>query len=185
MEMQQRSQNRRRKLVVNKPMQGRMMLSMALIPGAALIGVAILTAIYASRITREALATDSDLPDVMPLFYLVIAFEVVAGFIMVINSLRVSHTVAGPAYRICKSIERIRGGDLAFKVTLRKGDHLTEVRDEMNKLLDWLNENPPAGCTTRAMAAAQEAAQEPASTGEGAAPSTETAAAAAGTGQRS
>lgn len=167
--MQQRSQNRRRKLVVNKPMQGRMMLSMALIPAAALIGIAILTAIYASRVAEEALATDTELPDMMPLFYLVIAFEVMAGFIMVVNSLRVSHTVAGPAYRICKSIERIRNGDIAFKVTLREGDHLTEIRDELNHLLDWLNANPPTGVTTREMAAAQAKA---AAEAEAAAPAT-------------
>lgn len=169
--MEQRTQNRRRKLVVNKPMQGRMMLSMALIPAAALIGIAILTAIYASRVTDEALATDSELPNLMPLFYLVIAFEVMAGVIMVINSLRVSHTVAGPAYRICKGIERMRGGDLSFKVSLRNGDHLTEIRDELNKLLDWLNENPPQGCVTRAMAAAK-AASEAASGADAAATAT-------------
>jgi len=45
-------------------------------------------------------------------------------------------------------------------VNLREGDHLVEIRDELNKLLDWLNQNPPPNCVTRVMAAAQAASGE-------------------------
>jgi hypothetical protein len=86
----------------------------------------------------------------------VIAFELVAAVFLMINSLKISHRVAGPSYRICKSLERIRSGDLAFAVNLRKGDHLGEIRDELNKLLDWLNDLAPPGCVTRAQAAQRE-----------------------------
>jgi hypothetical protein len=48
-------------------------------------------------------------------------------------------------YRINESIKRIRQGDISFRVTLRKGDHLTDIAEELNKLLDWLNANPPQG----------------------------------------
>jgi hypothetical protein len=148
------TRNRRRKLIVNGPMQGRMMLNMALLPAVAMAVIAVFTAIYCSRLIGEAMEVDQDLPNLMPLFYLVITVEMMAAVIMFHSSLMASHRVAGPAYRICKSLERIRSGDLAFAVTLRKGDHLTEVKDEVNKLLDWLNQNPPPGCTTRAMATA-------------------------------
>ena len=151
---------RRRTLVVNRPMQSRLVLNMALVPAIALAGIAVFTGIYCTRLMDQAIAMDSELPALMPLFYLVIAFELMAAVFMLVNSLKVSHKVAGPAYRICKSLERIRAGDLAFKIELRRGDHLTEVKDELNKLLDWLNENPPAGCVTRAMAAHRDAATD-------------------------
>lgn len=145
--------NRRRQLVVNRPMQGRLILSMALAPALLLTALAVFTAIYCTWVMDEALATDADVPNTMPLFYLVLGFELLGGFFLLFHSLRASHRVAGPAYRICKSLERIRSGDLAFTVNLRKGDHLTEVRDELNRLLDWLNDNPPPGCVTRTMQA--------------------------------
>jgi hypothetical protein len=165
------TQNRRKKLVVNKPLQSRLILGMALMPAVGLALIAVLTAVWCTRVMDEAMASDAELPNLMPLFYLVILFEVLAGATLLFNSLKVSHRVAGPAYRIVRSLERIRAGDLTFTVKLRDGDHLTDVRDELNKLLDWLNENPPPGAITRAMAVAlaAEAAstngtQEPAST---------------------
>jgi hypothetical protein len=148
------TQNRRKKLVVNKPLQSRLILGMALMPAVGLALIAILTAVWCTRVMDEAMASDAELPNLMPLFYLVIVFEVLAGATLLFNSLKVSHRVAGPAYRICRSLERIRAGDLTFTVKLRDGDHLTDVRDELNKLLDWLNENPPQGAVTRAMAVA-------------------------------
>jgi hypothetical protein len=153
--MSRHSHERRRQLVVNKPMQSRLILSMALMPAIALAAIAVLTAVWCSRTMEEAYANDTELPNLSPLFYLVVAFELIAALYLMVNSLKVSHRVAGPAYRICKSLERIRNGDLAFTVGLRKGDHLTEIRDEMNLLLDWLNANPPKGCITRAMAQQQ------------------------------
>lgn len=144
---------RRKQLVVNRPMQGRLILNMALLPAIALGGIAVFTGVYCTRLMDQAIAMDTELPALMPLFYLVIAFELLAAIFLMVNSLKISHKVAGPAYRICKSIERIRGGDLAFSLELRKGDHLTTIKDELNKLLDWLNDNPPAGCVTRRMAA--------------------------------
>ncbi len=147
---------RRKQLVVNRPMQGKLVLNMALLPAIALAGIAVFTGIYCSRLMDQAIAMDSELPGLMPLFYLVIAFELLAAVFLMANSLKISHKVAGPAYRICKALERIRAGDLAFTMQLRKGDHLTEIKDELNKLIDWLNENPPAGSVTRKMAAERE-----------------------------
>lgn len=155
--MPSHTHERRKQLVVNRPMQSRLVLNMALLPAIALAGIAAFTGVYCARLVEEAAVTDSELPALMPLFYLVIAFELLAAIFLLINSLKISHKVAGPAYRICKSLERIRSGDLAFNLQLRKGDHLTEIKDEVNRLLDWLNENPPAGCVTRTMATQRQA----------------------------
>lgn len=68
--------------------------------------------------------------------------------VVVLQASRVAHRVAGPEYRLCQSLQRIRGGDLSFRIHLRKGDMLTGLAQECNELLDWLNRCPPAGCRT-------------------------------------
>lgn len=56
--------------------------------------------------------------------------------------------VAGPEYRLRHAMQRIRTRDVGFRVSLRRGDLLTGLARECNELLDWLNENPPAGVRT-------------------------------------
>lgn len=145
--MSKPTQNRRKQLVVDPRMQGRMVFRMAGLPAIAMAGIAAFTGVYCQTVMDEARMFDSDMPDLMPLIWLVIAFEVFAAAILIYHSLRISHTVAGPAYRIQKSLERIRSGDISFTVNLRKGDQLTNLRDELNLLLGWLREHPPEGVT--------------------------------------
>ncbi len=147
--------------MINPAMQGRIVFRMAAVPAAVLAGIAVFTGVYCADVLQEARALDEELPDLMPLIWLVMAFELVAACLLVMHALRLSHTIAGPAYRIAKSLQRIRTGDFAFRVQLRKGDHLTELRDEMNLLLDWLQQNPQhAPATGAAPTAAESAAPE-------------------------
>lgn len=162
--MARSNHNRRKQLIVNPRMQGRMVMGMAALPAVAIAGIAVFTGVYCSHVMEEALQLDSELPDLMPLIWLVISFEVFSAGILLVSSLKISHTIAGPAYRIQKSLERIRSGDISFRVKLRKGDHLTEVRDELNRLLDWLQEHPPTGIEPSAKAAATTTSVEPAAT---------------------
>lgn len=70
---------------------------------------------------------------------------VVAGLsLLVMQHQRLCHHLQGPEQRLRGALQRIREGDLAFRVTLRKGDLLAPLADECNELLDWLNRNPPA-----------------------------------------
>jgi len=150
------NRERRTKWLINPAMQGRIVFRMAAIPAAALAGIAVFTGLYCADVLEEARALDQELPDLMPLIWLVMAFELVAACLLVMHALRLSHTIAGPAYRIGKSLERIRTGDFTFRVQLRKGDHLTELRDEMNLLLAWLEQNPPRPKDAEPAAAATE-----------------------------
>ena len=68
--------------------------------------------------------------------------------VVVGRSFRLASRVAGPEHRLILSLRRIRSGDLSFRIHLRKGDLLTGLADECNALLDWLNDNPPAGTRT-------------------------------------
>jgi hypothetical protein len=162
--MSEHVQNRRRKMVVNKLLQGRLVLNISLFPILGLVAAIIAAAVFCTALMHEEALAETDAPSMVPLFYLVLAFELLAGGFFVFSALRESHRIAGPAYRICESLKRMREGDVSFTVTLRPGDRLTEVRDEVNLLLDRLNENPPPGFVTRSTAAQKTQQQAPGAT---------------------
>lgn len=56
--------------------------------------------------------------------------------IVFVVSVMYSHQIAGPAYKLEKSIERITGGDLTFEVSLRRNDNLKELASALNGLLE-------------------------------------------------
>jgi hypothetical protein len=152
--MTQHYQNRRRRLVVNGPVQARLILSTTMLPAVTLGLVAVMTAIWCKNITDQATAAGIELPDLMPFFWALVAFEIGAAIFLVGASLRASLRVVGPVVNICRSLGRIRTGDLDFAVKLREGDFLGEIETEINLLLDWLNQNPPPGSRTRSKATA-------------------------------
>ncbi|MFA6029874.1 MAG: methyl-accepting chemotaxis protein [Elusimicrobiota bacterium] len=58
--------------------------------------------------------------------------------IMFVLSLFVSHRIAGPIYRFERSTQTIATGDLTHRVSLRTGDDLMELQDEMNAMVSAL-----------------------------------------------
>lgn len=46
-----------------------------------------------------------------------------------------SHRIAGPAFRLEKSVQRIVAGDYDFAIQLRKKDYLKHVADDLNELI--------------------------------------------------
>src|SRR5215207_5705095 len=46
----------------------------------------------------------------------------------------ISHKVAGPLYRFEKSARAVAAGDLTHRVLLRKGDELTDLQGDFNKM---------------------------------------------------
>jgi hypothetical protein len=78
----------------------------------------------------------------------VVAFFAAAAGAIVLQCVRLASRVAGPEYRLRRAMQRIRGHDVGFRVSLRRGDLLSGLARECNDLLDWLNENPPEGVRT-------------------------------------
>lgn len=58
--------------------------------------------------------------------------------IMFLVSLFVSHRFAGPIFRFERSAQQIATGDLTHRVSLRTGDDLVELQDEMNAMVTSL-----------------------------------------------
>src|SRR5690606_1252387 len=138
----------RRILLVNEPLQKRVILAVAALPTVGLAACGLLVAAFCRDLLVEATERDVELPTLVPLFLAILGFTLAVAALVVFQALRFSHRIAGPAYRLVKSRERIRSGDICFRVILRRGDHLSEVAAELNNLLDWLNENPPPGVKT-------------------------------------
>lgn len=53
-------------------------------------------------------------------------------------SILISHKIAGPAYNICRSINRMMKGNFDFTVQLRQSDYLKQIADHLNDLLSYL-----------------------------------------------
>ncbi len=51
-----------------------------------------------------------------------------------------SHRIAGPIYRIKKTLDEISKGDYAKRLHLRKTDELKDVADSINRAIDKLEE---------------------------------------------
>lgn len=112
----------------------------------AMVVVIVAIAIFCHGEVRAAVAGEP--VDVTTLFVPFAALFVVASAVVVVfQSLHVANRVVGPEQRIVQSLRRMRHGDLAFRVHLRRGDLLTPVARECNELLEWLNENPPPGAS--------------------------------------
>ncbi|MFH1726137.1 MAG: methyl-accepting chemotaxis protein [Elusimicrobiota bacterium] len=78
-------------------------------------------------------------PGMMPLLFKVIKMGVVKLIIflgiMGVVTLFVSHRWAGPIYRFERSARAIATGDLTHRVSLRTGDELMELQDEINAMV--------------------------------------------------
>lgn len=48
----------------------------------------------------------------------------------------ISNQIAGPIYKLKKTIQRVLAGEKDAKVVFRKGDYFAELADEMNKLIE-------------------------------------------------
>ena len=116
----------------------------ALVLVASILGVAW----FCRGLLKEAERVDMDLPSLLPLFGGVFGITLVACFLVVTQAVRLSRRLGGPTLRVITGMQRARAGDLSFRLHLRRGDYLSEIAFEFNRVLDWLNENPPEGART-------------------------------------
>jgi hypothetical protein len=77
---------------------------------------------------------------------------VVGGFlgacagVAVLQARRLGRLVAGPELRLCRSLRRMRSGDVDFRIKLRSGDLLSGLAEECNELLACLRQAKVSQC---------------------------------------
>lgn len=117
------------------------MVAPGLLMAASLVGLAA----YCHALLAEAVAGQATTVGGFGFWVAVGGFFAACVGAIVWQCLRLAGRVAGPEYRLRRALQRIRAHDVAFRVTLRRGDLLTGLARECNELLDWLNQNPPVG----------------------------------------
>jgi hypothetical protein len=111
---------------------------------AAVVAVALLC----RQLLVDAAAGDAVPAAVVPFYAAGACFLLAALAVVILQSMRVAQRVTGSQQRLVEGLRRIRAGDLAFRIHLRRGDLLTDLAHECNALLDWLNASPPEGART-------------------------------------
>lgn len=56
-----------------------------------------------------------------------------------ILSIFLSHRIAGPLYRLRKSLEEVARGNFDQRITFRKADHFMELQDAFNDMIQHLS----------------------------------------------
>ena len=136
--MKRKTPNRRKTLVVNKEIQDRIVLKVSLFPMLALLVGAFAVMILSTQIKAEAAEAAAYLPSTGLFLFSVVGFVAVFGIILIRQAKIFSNQIAGPIYRICKSLQEVRAGNTDLRIQLREGDFNTEIADEINLLLDWM-----------------------------------------------
>jgi methyl-accepting chemotaxis protein len=140
--------NRRKSVIVDASAQTRMILGISVLPLCVMLIAAVAMWFFGNRLFEEAKDSNADLPSLGVLTMIQYLFVVTTGALAVIQAVRYSNRVVGPAVRIKRSLQQIRAGDLDTPIKLRKGDALTDVADELNRLMEHLRRNAPAKTPT-------------------------------------
>jgi hypothetical protein len=163
--------DRRQQIVVNKPLQSRVLRDFCWLPVTAMTGQILIVGLFATRILAEARAAEVKVDSVAPLVGISIAFLAVGTVALVVRALRLSNRIAGPQYRIKNVIEQAIAGESGARCNLRDGDYLDDLAPVVDSLIE-LNEQlrwaAPAQTTALgeavAAAAVAEAATPPPTT---------------------
>ncbi len=73
-------------------------------------------------------------------FLLLVFLQLAVMSVMFLVSIFLSHRIAGPIYKLSKSMELARDGKLEGPIYFRKNDHFKEVADLFNSMMARLNE---------------------------------------------
>lgn len=139
---------RRRELLIGAGSDSRWLLGSMLLPTALLVSCVLALAWFLRRLLVEAEVRELEITTLVPLCLALCGMGLVAAILVLSQARRSARRLEGPQQRLIVGMQRTRSGDIGFRVHLRRGDALRELATEYNKLLDWLNANPPQGVQT-------------------------------------
>ncbi len=129
-------------------LRGRLVRVALAMPVVAMVSAVLLLTLYCRSLLLDAATGGPVVIGDLPLLLVAGGFLAASASVVLLQSMRLAARVAGPEVRLVRALQRIRSGDLTFRVHLRRGDLLTGLARECNALLDWLNANPPTGSRT-------------------------------------
>jgi methyl-accepting chemotaxis protein len=143
---QQAQTNKRRTVYIEKPFQRRFILKFCLIALVAMFCASLLL-YFLSQDTMTAtyryhhLSLQQTAEAILPAL-IITNTVVLLGFLVatVFVTLYVSHKIAGPLYRLGKSVESIGQGNLKLRISLRRRDQLADFAYQLDQMTQNLSE---------------------------------------------
>ncbi|MDD5634588.1 MAG: HAMP domain-containing protein [Candidatus Omnitrophica bacterium] len=140
---------RRRNYFIKKGFQAKFILkfcslviSGAVISGAILFSYIFLRGTVTTAFINSRLSIISTADYVLPILVVAsIIAVVIIGLGTIFTVLFISHRIAGPLYRIEKSVEAIGAGNLNVKIVLRTTDEVQNMAEKINDMTHSLNVN--------------------------------------------
>ncbi len=137
---------RRRIVYIQKAFQRRFILKFCTIALAAMVAASLLVYFFSKNTLTATyryhhLALERTGEAILPSLLITNAVVLVAliGATIAVT-LYVSHKIAGPLYRLGKSLENLGSGDLSFSVKLREHDELSDFAATLNSTIENLRE---------------------------------------------
>lgn len=127
-------QNRRKRVIVLPQLQRRIVARSTLLPCLMLLTISSIVALQFSSIFAEVGELGVEIAGLGRLLVAMLISGVAMCGLVLWQAVYFSHRLAGPVYRITKSMRELGETGRANDLRLRRGDYLTEVADEFNKL---------------------------------------------------
>ena len=134
-----RFDRRRRVVVTDGTMQGRMVLSVSIPMVILLLLVLGAQLVFDHLIRTGTLDVDGRILGLPERSLSAVLFFVFATVYHVLNTLRVSHRIAGASHNMESVLRAFRSGDRTARVHLREGDLPQSLAAEINATLDWIS----------------------------------------------
>ena len=135
---------RRRHWLVNRPLQLAFVRAMLVVLGV-MVGGALAAVYLAIRMTLSAYELSQD---VLAVSLLTTVFWVMLLELLVLVpaiawiGILLTHKVAGPLVRIRAALAKMTQGERDIHITLRKGDALVDLAEDINRLAETLRRHP-------------------------------------------
>ena len=139
---QEHGKNQRRTMVADKATQLRMLKRLLLVPmtGFAVMGLLVIIAIVC--LLMEVQSSDVFLTTLPLVIWSVALFIGGSVGFLFMSAFRFSYRVAGPTYRMLKSLEEFQDNGGEFNVKLRDGDELQDLAKKLNEVMRDLKAEP-------------------------------------------
>lgn len=131
----EQGKSRRRTMLADKHAQARMIRRLCLLPMIVLAVMGLVVILSVVGLLIEVQASHVVLSFLPLVAWSVALFVAASAGCMFLTSFEFSYRVAGPTYRILKSLEEFQhyGGD--FKIQLRAGDELQDLAAKLNEVM--------------------------------------------------
>ena len=73
------------------------------------------------------------------------ALVAAAVFVLLVEVANIVRRFRTPEQQVRLAMQRIRAGDVGFRIARRRGEPLGRLVADCNDMLEWLNRNPPDG----------------------------------------